>query len=172
MNSIPIDLTFVETYLYDFSEWSGMFDWSGIYVRFFEAYEVKRSSELARLLGVTKQTAHSWKVGKSNVPWRRMKKLIDEKGINWDWLIEGHSPKCRSKQKFDEHNELNWNEINNRFLELFLDKRQHVIAGELDVSQETVSKWHRKEMNVPWEKLKYATDRFKISWNWLIEGWE
>ena len=72
---------------------SFMFDWLAIYSRFAEGYDEKRPARLARLVGVTKKSEHDWKKGKSHVPWRRMKTLVDEKGLSWDWLLEGTEPK-------------------------------------------------------------------------------
>ncbi len=150
-----------------------MFNWQSIYERFLDGYGVKRTAELARILQVTKQTTHDWKTGKSHVPWRRMKRLIDETGMTWDWLLEGLEPKFhKCIPESSPSMEFEWEKINDRFLGLFPDKRQHIIAKGLEVSQETVSKWYRHEMHVPWEKLQYAKANFGVSWDWLINGLE
>ncbi len=149
-----------------------MFDWVAIYNRFAEVYEAKHSTELARILGVSKQSTHYWKTGKSHVPWRRLKKLVDEKCLSWDWLIEGKEPKLSCIQNTLPSGDFDWTGMSKRFLGLFPDKRQTVIAKQLGVAQETVSKWSRGEKHVPWEKLKYARISYGVSWEWLIQGYD
>lgn len=147
-----------------------MFDWTSIYERFTEGYGEKRPARLARLVGVTKQSAHDWKKGKSHVPWRRMKALIDQEGLSWDWLVEGKLPKTSKRPKVTVSEDFDWNGINYRFLDLFPGQSQEEIGQQVGVTQETVSKWHRGENHVPWDKLKMATISFNISWDWLIVG--
>lgn len=147
-----------------------MLDWPAIYVRFAQGYDENKPARLAKIVRVTKQSAHDWKKGKSHVPWRRMKTLVDNRGLSWDRLLEGREPKFANRTISKGLEDFDWNGINQRFLELFPNQSQEEIGRQLGVTQETVSKWYRGENHVPWDKLKYAHITFSVTWEYLIEG--
>lgn len=97
-----------------------MLDKEGIYKRYIEDYAIPGITELAAYLGIKYQTIHGWKKGKYPIPWSRLKKLIDEKGLCWDWLIDGKEPKHRKRRKNEAlKEELDRHAINQRYLSLF-----------------------------------------------------
>lgn len=142
-----------------------------IYKRFAECYSAGNSGELARILGITHQTINQWKSGKKQVPWLRMRTLVRQKLISWDWLLEGKGEMLQqfhTVKPFDD--DFHIEGINTRFLSLFTESSQVMLAQRLEVSQVTISKWVHSIQQVPWEKLRYAVDTFHVSWNWLIDG--
>ena len=147
-----------------------MFNRIGIYERFASCHSFERPTELAEILGVTRQIVNHWKSGFRPIPWHRLRTLVDEQGISWDWLIEGKRPKHHRHGKdtacrpFDRH------AINHRFLSLFPDMSQAGLARELGVKQMSVYRWCHDKAQVPWERLKYAVDTKGATWEWLIEG--
>jgi hypothetical protein len=100
----------------------------------------------------------------------RMKKLVDEQGLRWDWLLEGKGPKFRQRIKTGRTKKFNRHAINRRFLGLFPAQTQAKLGESLGVSQAAVCKWRHAEMQVPWEKLKCAVDNYRVTWEWLLEG--
>ena len=146
-----------------------MFDRVGIYERFADCYSATYA-ELAVILGIARQTTHNWLVGRYPIPWIRLKTAIDEKGISWDWLINGKEPKYRQHRKNETPRPMERHAINQRFLSLFPDMSQAKIAKELGVNQTTVFKWRHDMSQIPWEHLKYAVDNRNVTWEWLIEG--
>jgi hypothetical protein len=98
------------------------------------------------------------------------KKLVDEHDLSWDWLIEEREPKSRKRRKNEVCAPLDRHDINQRFLSLFPGKSQAKVAEELGIKQTTVFKWHRDMSQVPWERLKYAVDNKRVTWEWLLEG--
>lgn len=149
-----------------------MFDRKGIYERVMAQYSVVRPVELARKLGIRPQVVLQWKEGVRQVPWLRLKALVDDQGLSWDWLIEGKEPKYRrhankeAGQPFDRHG------INQRFLSLFPDYSNAKLGKELGVNGTTVFKWRHDMEQVAWERLKYAVDTKGVTWEWIIEGWQ
>lgn len=147
-----------------------MFDRVGIYERFIACHDVSDIAELAGKLGITYQTIHSWKTGKYPIPWIRLKALVDEKGLSWDYLIEGKEPMYRrhtkrgAGQPFDRHG------INDRYLSLYQGYSQEKLGKELGVNQTTVFKWRHDISQVPWERLRDAVDGKGVTWDWIIEG--
>jgi DNA-binding transcriptional regulator YdaS (Cro superfamily) len=147
-----------------------MFDRIGIYERFKGQYPAARPIDLARLLSVRPQAVLQWKDGKRQVPWRRLKVIIDEQGICWDWLLEGKAPKYHRHGNKPASHEFDRHGINMRFLSLFPDMSQAKVAKELGVKQMSVYRWYHSISQVPWERLKYAVDTKGVTWEWLIEG--
>ena len=147
-----------------------MFDRRGIYNRFASCYSTDKPTELARLLGLKQPTVQEWKSGKNAIPWQRLKKVVYEHGLSWDWLIEGKEPKHShrtakgAEQPFDRHG------INQRFLSLFPDCSNAKLGKELGVRDTTVFKWRHDMEQVAWERLKYAVDAQDVTWEWLLEG--
>lgn len=141
-----------------------------IYIRFSSCYHVKKPSELANMLGVERQVVNHWKSGASPVPWRRLKQLVDEQGLTWDWLLEGREPKHREGVEGVPKKSFQRRGINKRFLSLFPGYSQAKLGRELGVNQTTVFKWQHNLAQVPWERLKDAVDAKGVTWEWLIEG--
>lgn len=148
-----------------------IFDTVAIYKRFESCYNVSSSGELARVLDAARQTTNDWKNGRSKVPWWRLKELTDMQGIGWDWLLTGKGPKHHAGNARGETVDFDTEGINNRYLSLFPpDLSQAELARLHMVTQVTMHKWQRKDEQVPWKKLHEATQKFKVTWEWLIEG--
>ena len=45
--------------------------------------------ELAEVLGVSRQTVASWEIGRTEIPYKALKKLKEEFGLDLNWLISG-----------------------------------------------------------------------------------
>lgn len=145
-----------------------MFDRKGIYKRFASCYEAETPLELAKTLTVKHPTVYQWRSGVRLVPWKRMKSLIDDQNICWDWLLEGKEPKHRGEQK--KSSPLSRKGINGRFLKLFQSMTQIQLAELFSVSQPVVACWYNNTLQVSWEKLKAAVDDKGMTWDWLLEG--
>lgn len=71
------------------------------------------------MLGVTPKLLDHWKSGRAPIPWKKLKTLVHEQDLRWDWLLDGKEPKHHRRavkepgQPFDRHG-INW-----RFLSLF-----------------------------------------------------
>ena len=147
-----------------------MLDKQKIYQRFITFYQVETLYELATKLGVNHSVTYQWRDGTSPVPWRRLKALVDEQGVSWDWLLEGREPKYRPHGENTKRRSFNRHAINKRFLSLFPGLSQGKLAKELGVKQVSVYRWVHDVAQVPWERLKYAVDSKGVTWEWLLEG--
>ena len=147
-----------------------MLDREGIYTRFADCHDAVRSAQLAKIYGVTRQTANSWKHGTNPIPWEYLKSLVDTQGLSWDWLIEGKEPKHCRRREDNASQPLDRHGINQRFLSLFSGISQGKLAKEFGINQTTVFKWEHDMSQVPWERLKYAVDNKGATWEWLLEG--
>jgi len=45
--------------------------------------------ELAQLLNVSRSTIASWEIGRTEIPYKALKKLKEEFGLDLNWLISG-----------------------------------------------------------------------------------
>ena len=147
-----------------------MFDKQGIFKRFAECYPVDTIAELARSIGVHHSTVFQWRSVKNPIPWARLKALVDEQRISWDWLIDGAEPKHHKHNKNISSRPLDRHAINQRFLSLFPGMSQAKVAKELGINQTTVFKWEHGISQVPWERLRHAVSAKGVTWEWLIEG--
>ncbi len=147
-----------------------MLDKQRIYQRFTAFYSVKTPYELAMKLGISHSMTYQWRDGTSPVPWRRLKALVDEQGVSWDWLLEGREPKYRPRGGNTKCRPFNRHAINKRFFSLFPGLSQGKLAKELGIKQVSVYRWVHDVSQVPWERLKYAVDIKGVTWEWLIEG--
>lgn len=147
-----------------------MFASREIYDRFAECYEVKKAAHLARILELAPQTVQAWRRAETPVPPVRLKKITDEMGIRWDWLIEGTDSKIRPNWVKTPTGEFDWSGINTRFLELFSPASQKETARKLGIKQVNISRLKSGKMHVPWDKLRFATKEFNVTWEWLLEG--
>ncbi len=147
-----------------------MLDRKGIYERVMTQYSVTRPVDLARKLGVKPQVVLQWKDGVRQVPWHRLKVLVDAQCLSWNWLIDGKEPKYRNPIKEESGHPFDRHGINQRFLSLFSDYSNAKLGKELGVRDTTVFKWRHDMEQVSWERLKYAIDSKGVTWDWLIEG--
>ncbi len=69
-----------------------MFDKDAINQRFFSFFAGKTQKDIMDLLEVSQSAVSSWQVNRKQVPWKKLKWLVDTYGIRWDWLIEGRGP--------------------------------------------------------------------------------
>lgn len=65
------------------------FDWNGINDRALSLFGDSRQEDIAKELGVSQSAVSSWKTYRKQVPWEKLKILVDDKHVTWDWLIEG-----------------------------------------------------------------------------------
>lgn len=148
-----------------------MIDRLGVYQRFDECHGTKTPYELAMKLGRNHADVYHWKEGKRPIPWDKLKNLVDEQNLSWDWLVDGKEPKHRKRRKNEALQPLDRHAINQRFLALFPEMSQAKIGEELGgINPGTVYKWRHDIAQVPWERLKYAVDNKGVTWEWLIEG--
>lgn len=148
-----------------------MLDRIGIYQRFALRCGAKTPSALARAMGVTQQTTSQWSLGQRQVPWKRLKEVIDIQGLSWNWMLEGKEPKQSGRGKRKKGKAFDSHAINQRFLSLFPDLSNAKLGKRFGVSPMTVFRWHHDMCQVPWDKLKYAVDNMNVTWEWLLEGW-
>lgn len=147
-----------------------MFDRKGIYKRVMAQYSVVRPVELARRLGIKPQVVLQWKDGIRQVPWLRLKALVDEHDLSWDWLLEGREPEHWHHAKKTTGKTFDRKGINDRFLSLYPDCSQNKLGKVLRVNGTTIFKWRNYLSQVPWKRLKHAVDTKGVTWDWLIEG--
>ncbi len=69
-----------------------MFDKAAINQRFLSFFAGKSQKEIMDLLDVSQSAVSSWQVNRKQVPWKKLKWLVDTYGIRWDWLLEGRGP--------------------------------------------------------------------------------
>ena len=147
-----------------------MFIRQEIFARFASCYPYEKLVDLAAAMETTPQVVDHWKTGRTPIPWGKLKNLVDDKGIRWDWLIEGSGPKLRKRREGEVAQPLDRHGINERFLSLFPGMSQAKIAAELGINQTAAFKWRHDVEQGPWERLKYAVDNKGVTWEWLLEG--
>ena len=147
-----------------------MFDRREIYEHFASCYPVETPSALAEILELTRQIVNHWKSGVRPIPWHRLKTLVDEQGVSWDWLLEGKEPKYRHHAKKTEGQSFDRHAINQRFLSLYPNVSQVKLGKILGINEKMVFKWRHDIAQVSWERLKHAVDTKGVTWDWLIEG--
>lgn len=72
-----------------------MFDLNEFLVRLFSVYDVRTQTELGKCLGVSQDLISNWKRGKALPTLEMLAKVVEDKGLTWDWLLEGREPKYR-----------------------------------------------------------------------------
>ncbi len=122
------------------------------------------------MLGVTPKLIDHWKSGRAPIPWKKLKALVHEQNLRWDWLIEGKEPKHQIRTAKDPEEPFDRHGINERFLSLFPDCSNAKLGKELGVRDTTIFKWRHDMEQVAWERLKHAVDTKGVTWEWLLEG--
>ena len=74
-----------------------MFDKVAINQRFLSFFHGKNQNEIMEILGVSQSAVSSWQVFRKQVPWKKLKWLVDTENVSWDWLIEGRGDMCWKK---------------------------------------------------------------------------
>lgn len=69
------------------------FDTPGINLRFLSLFPDKSQLELAEYFGVTQPAVSGWKRFDRQVPWEKLKMVVDSMQLSWEWLLEGCEPK-------------------------------------------------------------------------------
>lgn len=138
--------------------------------RFAECHAAESAVQMAGILGLNRKTVYQWEAGARQVPWKRLKGLVDAQGICWDWLLEGKEPKTRTVHDVAKCHPFNRREINQRYLSLFPPLSQAELGKRIGVSQAMIPYWSNATLQVPWEKLKDAVSDKGATWEWLIEG--
>lgn len=151
------------------SENNIMFDRQAIYARFAACHEADSAVTLANKLGLNRKTVYQWESGERQVPWNRLKMLVYEQKLSWDWILEGKDGKLPSSKRIHD-TPFDRRGINRRFLSLFPHLTQNDLASLLGVSQAVVSYWHSGLNQVPWKRLHDAVEGGKATWDWLLEG--
>lgn len=149
-----------------------MLDKKKINRRFFECYADMDRQKIQQYFDSHHSAVGRWYHGTSPVPWKKLKHLVDTRGISWDWLLEGAGARTRAGGKSEGAKPFDRKGINRRALSVFEGELQEEVASLLCVSQSAVSSWKNCRRQVPWEKLKMIVDTRGVSWNWLIEGEE
>lgn len=73
-------------------------NWSEIVVRLFELYDVKTQTALGEKMGVKQTLISRWIKDASRAPtWETIRKVVADKNVTWDWLLEGRGPKYREE---------------------------------------------------------------------------
>ena len=76
-----------------------MLKWNEVTQRIFEIYDRPAKYRLAEMLGVNKSVVSQWTTSNQRLlrkpTWDVLTKVIDDKGVTWDWLLEGREPKYR-----------------------------------------------------------------------------
>lgn len=148
-----------------------MFDTAEINMRYLSRFSPLAPIELAKKLGIKHSTVYQWKSGKRQVPWERLKEVIDSEGLSWDWMLCGEPPIVVTQGILNKiHEPFDWHGINQRFLSLFSGQSQTNIGNTLGLRQTTVHAWYHDQRKVPWRRLQYAVDHHGVSWHWLITG--
>lgn len=124
---------------------------------------------MARTLNIHYSTAFQWKVGRAKVPWVRLKQLVDEQNISWDWLLEGKGERRRRKSS-NSNTPLDTTAINLRYLSLWPEMSQASLGKMIGVRQTTIFKWKHGVIQVPWARLQDAVHHKGVTWEWLLEG--
>ncbi len=147
-----------------------MLDRKAIYSRFVSCYGESTPARLARRLGVVNQTVYDWESGKTMISKVRLKKLVNEESLHWDWLIEGKEPMRRRKVVGEPCNLLDRHGVNQRLLSLFPDMSEAKLAALFGVHQTAVHKWRHDRAFVSWGALEFAVTEKGVTWDWLFEG--
>lgn len=78
-----------------------MLKWNDIRDRIFDIYGSPKQKVLAEALGVDRATVNKWMSDDPekhrNPTLEVLDKVVQAKGVTWDWLIEGREPKYRSE---------------------------------------------------------------------------
>lgn len=75
-----------------------MLNWEEIVKRLFSLYDVSTQTELSEKIGVTQTLISRWIKDPTRRPsWDTMEKIVEETGVTWDWLLEGHGSKYRPR---------------------------------------------------------------------------
>ncbi len=74
-----------------------MLQWNAVIQRLFEIYGTATQKELAEMLDVTPALVSRWLTDnpkeKRCPTWKTLCKVIEDKCVTWDWLLEGRGPK-------------------------------------------------------------------------------
>ena len=76
-----------------------MFNKVAINQRFLSFFEGKTQKEIMEIFDVSQSTVSAWQVYRKQVPWKKLKWLVDTEGVSWDWLIEGRGRKYYNNEK-------------------------------------------------------------------------
>jgi transcriptional regulator with XRE-family HTH domain len=68
-----------------------------IVIRIFEIYETSKQIDLVAQLGIDKATINKWVKGTRLPTLEHFEKIVIEKNVTWDWLLEGRGPKYREE---------------------------------------------------------------------------
>lgn len=148
-------------------------DKNSIIDRFFDCYSDLSHLQIAKEFAISRQTVDQWGRHESPVPWRKLKNLVNEQSISWDWLIDGYGAKNRTHiypEEASRNPEFDRAGINTRFLSCFQGVTQNDVAERLGINRSFISAWRTNRKQVPWETLQYAVVHESLSWEWLIEG--
>jgi Predicted transcriptional regulators len=73
-----------------------MLNWTEIVDRLFLLYDVSTQTALSDRIGVKQTLISRWTKDPSRRPsWETLEKVVQDKGVTWDWLLEGREPKYR-----------------------------------------------------------------------------
>lgn len=70
----------------------GLFDTPGINQRFLSLFPNKTQKELAEYCKVSQPAVSGWRTYDRQVPWDKLKQVVDSQYISWEWLLESIPP--------------------------------------------------------------------------------
>ncbi len=86
-----------------------MLIWNEVITRIFEVYDHPVKYRLAERLGINKSVISQWTTSNHKL-WRKptwdvLIKVVEDRGVTWDWLLEGREPKYREPPSMTSGNE-------------------------------------------------------------------
>ncbi len=57
--------------------------------RFLSLFSGMSQAKIAQELGIHQTTVFKWSNDMAQVPWGRLRYAVDNKGVTWEWLLEG-----------------------------------------------------------------------------------
>lgn len=74
---------------------NNLIDWKELTERLFLLYSVQTQEMLGEKLGVSQDQVSKWVRNRARPTWDLIAKVVQEKGVSWEWLITGKSDNIR-----------------------------------------------------------------------------
>lgn len=121
-----------------------------------EAYNIKKDTDLACLLGISKSTLSNW-VSRDSIDYDRVFSLCEH--INIDWLFTGEGNMLRNAEHFQA---LSNNQPQNPDIISLLKEQLEKLTNQLEKKQEKIERQER-ELGMLQERLKSFEEERKQS---------
>lgn len=89
------------------------FSTDAVIERLFKLYSVRTMKELGDALGLGRGAVSNWNVRQS-IPFEVLLKIQQEKGVSWDWLIDGKEEQGRKLDPLEDLLLSSFNELDNK----------------------------------------------------------